>query len=197
MKKITIAALLGASLLATGAIAAAQDSKPSKDAPKHRMMRDPLALADANKDGIVTRDEVTASVAAHFAKLDTNKDGKITVEERRAARAAMREAMGKRMRERPEGIGRRGGPEGPGGPGTHRGPGPNGDGTVTLEQQSARALKRFDFVDRNGDGKVDQAERDLVREMLREFGAGGRGHHGRHGSHHGGGHMPPPPPPAK
>ncbi|RYE01044.1 MAG: ca2+ sensor protein [Sphingomonadales bacterium] len=184
MKKITIAALLGATLLATGAIAAVQDSKPSQDAPKHRMMRDPLGMADTNKDGVVTREEVTASVADRFAKLDANKDGKITVEERRAARMAMREAMGKRMR---------GGPDGPGRPGMRHGPDTNGDGAITLEEQRAQALKRFDFVDRNGDGKIDQAERDLVREMLMEM--GGRGHHGRHGPHHGGGDMPPPPPP--
>lgn len=185
MKKTVIAALLGATLLAGGAVAAVQNETQSQDAPKHRMMRDPLLQGDTNKDGVVTRDETIAAVTARFAKLDTNKDGKITTEERKAAREARGGRFGKRMR---------GGPEGPGGPGMKRGPDANGDGVVTLDEQRARALKRFDFIDRNGDGKIDQAERDLVREMLREFGAGGGNgrHHRGHGPHHGG-HMPPPP----
>lgn len=185
MKKSTLAALLGATLLTAGTVATVNAQTAPQDAPKHRMMmRDPLLMADANKDGVVTREEMTASVAARFAKLDTNKDGTITLEERLAARAAMREKMGKPMHDGKEG-----------GNGMRRGPSDSGGKTVTLADQTARALKRFDFVDRNGDGKVDQAERELVRSMMREMG-GGRGHHGRRGMHHGGGDMPPPPPPA-
>jgi hypothetical protein len=186
MKKTLIAALLGATLLTGGAVAAVQNDTQPQDAPRHRM-HDPLMMADANKDGIVTRDEVSASVAARFARLDANKDGKITREERQAAREAMGRGMGKRMRGGPDGAGR------PGGPGMRRGPDANGDGVLTLAEQQAQALKRFDFVDRNGDGKADQAERDLVREMLREM-APPR-HHGGRGPHHGGGDMQPPPPP--
>lgn len=182
MKKTVIAALLGATLLTGGAMAAVQNDTQPQDPPKHRMMRDPLTMADTNQDGVVTRDEVSASVDTGFAKLDANKDGKITREERQAAREAMGRGMGKRMR---------GGPDGPDGPRMRRGPDANGDGVLTIEEQKAQALKRFDFVDRNGDGKADQAERDLVREMLREMGP--RGHHHGRGRHHGG-DMPPPPP---
>lgn len=49
-------------------------------------------MADANKDGTVTRAEFDAGVKAHFDMADANKDGKITHEERRAAMKAM---MGK------------------------------------------------------------------------------------------------------
>lgn len=195
MKKVMIAALLGATLLTGGAVAAAQDNMPPQDAPKHRGMHDPLMMADADKDGVVTRDEVSASVAAHFARMDADKDGKITGEERQAARAAMRAEMGKRMA-RPDGerMGRPDGERGTrsggrGGPGMKHGPDANGDGVLTLDEQRAQALKRFDFVDRNGDGKVDQAERQLVREMLMEMAP--RGHRRSHDRH-----MPPPPPPA-
>lgn len=204
MKKTMIAALLGATLLTGGAVAAAQNDTQPQDAPRH-MMRDPMTMADVNNDGVVTRDEMIASVTARFAKLDTNKDGKITAEERQAARAAMGRGMGKRMRG-PDDAKRMGGPDGDrgrggpdGAPGMKRGPDANGDGVLTLDEQRAQALKRFDFVDRNGDGKVDQAERELVHGMLREMGAGGgngRGHHGGHGPHHGGDMPPPPPPPA-
>ncbi|MBB4615861.1 EF-hand domain-containing protein [Novosphingobium taihuense] len=49
-------------------------------------------MADANKDGTVTRAEFDAGVKAHFDMADANKDGKITPEERRASMKAM---MGK------------------------------------------------------------------------------------------------------
>lgn len=49
-------------------------------------------MADANKDGTVTRAEFDAGVKAHFDMADANKDGKITPDERRAAMKAM---MGK------------------------------------------------------------------------------------------------------
>ncbi|MBX3564725.1 MAG: ca2+ sensor protein [Sphingomonas sp.] len=182
MKKTVIAALLGTALLTGGAMAAAQDQTQPQDAPKrHRMMHDPLTMADINKDGIVTRDEVAASVAARFARLDTNKDGKITPEERHAARAAMRARMGRDEMDK--------GVRGPGM--RHHGPDTDGDGAVSLDEQRARALKRFDFIDRNGDGKVDQAERQLVREMIREMTP--RGRHGGHGLRSGGPDMPPRP----
>jgi hypothetical protein len=51
-----------------------------------------IGLADANKDGTVTRAEFDAGVKAHFDKADTNKDGKVSPEERRAA---MKDMMGK------------------------------------------------------------------------------------------------------
>lgn len=49
-----------------------------------------MAMADANKDGSVSRAEFDAAVKAHFDKVDGNHDGKITREERRAAFQSMR-----------------------------------------------------------------------------------------------------------
>lgn len=58
-----------------------------------------MRMADANKDGSVTRAEFDAAVKAHFDEVDTNHDGKITRAERMAAhqkmRAEMRAKMGK------------------------------------------------------------------------------------------------------
>lgn len=60
---------------------------------KGMMMGGGMAMmADANKDGTVTRAEFDAGVKAHFDMADANKDGKITPEERRASMKAM---MGK------------------------------------------------------------------------------------------------------
>jgi hypothetical protein len=160
MRKIIIAAALGATLLATGGAVASQQT--AQDAPP---MRDPLLHADADKDGVVTRAEMLADVGARFARIDTDHDGKITPAEREAAFQAMRAHMAER----------RGGPGGPGmGRGRHADA--NGDGVVTLDEQRAQAEKRFAFVDRNGDGKIDQAERDQMREMMMSM-RGPGGHH--------------------
>ncbi|MES2300748.1 MAG: calcium-binding protein [Pseudomonadota bacterium] len=50
-------------------------------------------MADANKDGTVTRAEFDTAAKAHFDKIDANKDGKITPEERRAAMKIMMGGM--------------------------------------------------------------------------------------------------------
>jgi hypothetical protein len=76
MKTPIVAALLGATLF-TG-VAAAQDAPPPR--------RDPLAAADANQDGVITKEEMLAQTAARFAKLDANGDGKVTAAERENAR---------------------------------------------------------------------------------------------------------------
>ncbi len=57
----------------------------------HKMMM--LHMADANKDGVITRDEMVGGMLKHFDMTDTNKDGKVTPEERRAAMAKMHEHM--------------------------------------------------------------------------------------------------------
>lgn len=59
------------------------------DAPQGRIGRGgPIAMADADKDGNLTRAELTQALTARFAKMDTNGDGTVTKEEREAKRAA-------------------------------------------------------------------------------------------------------------
>ena len=50
-----------------------------------------MRMADTNKDGAVSRDELLAAHAKHFDMADANKDGSLTPEERKAAHAKMRE----------------------------------------------------------------------------------------------------------
>lgn len=52
-----------------------------------------LHMADANKDGSVTRAEFDAAVKQHLDQVDTNKDGTISPAEHRAAHAAMKKHM--------------------------------------------------------------------------------------------------------
>ncbi|HEX7877726.1 MAG TPA: calcium-binding protein [Sphingobium sp.] len=47
-----------------------------------------IAMADANKDGKVSKAELTAALDARFTRLDVNRDGKLTKEDREAGRQA-------------------------------------------------------------------------------------------------------------
>jgi hypothetical protein len=47
-------------------------------------------MADANKDGTVTKDEFVAAALARFDAGDSNRDGSLTPAERQAAHAAMK-----------------------------------------------------------------------------------------------------------
>lgn len=47
-----------------------------------------IAMADANKDGKVSKAELTAALDARFTKLDVNRDGKLTREDRELGRQA-------------------------------------------------------------------------------------------------------------
>jgi hypothetical protein len=73
MKKLLVAALIGASAL--GGAAIAQNGPPG------------LAnlFPDPNGDGVTTKDEMVAAAVARFNAADTNKDGKLSAEERAAA----------------------------------------------------------------------------------------------------------------
>jgi Ca2+-binding EF-hand superfamily protein len=52
-----------------------------------------MRMADANKDGAISRDEFVAAHLKHFETADTNKDGSVTPEERKAAMQKMHEHM--------------------------------------------------------------------------------------------------------
>ncbi|MFM5929882.1 MAG: hypothetical protein ACKOPQ_03135 [Novosphingobium sp.] len=58
-----------------------------------------MHMADANKDGAISRDEFVGGALKHFDMADANKDGKVTPDERKAARQTMREHM-KQMRDK-------------------------------------------------------------------------------------------------
>ena len=55
----------------------------------------PMAMMDANKDGVLTKAEFMAKPLEIFERADANKDGTVT----QAERQAVRDAMKKRMQE--------------------------------------------------------------------------------------------------
>lgn len=158
LKRLSFAAV-GASLLAGSAFAAQAAPQEGPRGP-----RDPLAMADQNKDGVVTRDEMLASIATRFNAMDANHDGKVTPEEREAYTAQQRARMGGRMAPKKD---------------------------FTLADEQARATRMFDRVDTNHDGKIDAAERQAAAQKMMQMRRGG-GWRGRHGPP--AGDMPPPPP---
>jgi 5-hydroxyisourate hydrolase-like protein (transthyretin family) len=164
MKKIVIAALLGATLLG-GATYAATTATPQTGG---RAMR-----ADANGDGAVTLAEMQAATARRFAVLDANKDGRITPAEMRASRPHGGRGGGHR-RHGPAGQDGRTGAGGPHG-GILARADANGDGVVTQAELLAQVQARFVAEDANRDGRVDASERPARGPMTRRGNANGDG----------------------
>ncbi len=97
-----------------------------------------LQGADANKDGIITLDEVLAAADTRFLQFDRNKDGVIDKADFDQLRKEMVEYRVKRF--------------------IHHF-GADKDGKVTREQFNAKAAERFAQMDLNNDGTISREER--------------------------------------
>ena len=146
MKNWMRAAALAAALLSAPVLA--QDS-PGDAGSGHRGGMGMMRMADANGDGVVTRDEWLAASDARFARMDANGDGVL------------------QAGERPMRRGRPGGLEG--GPPSESGK-PRAD--MTRAQYREEALQRFDRLDTNHDGRIDQQEMAAARPMRFRQGPG-------------------------
>jgi hypothetical protein len=116
-------------------------------------MLERLKMADANKDGSITRAEMNAARAATFARMDRNGDGFITADERQQmADAAAAKGKGKGG----AGRGDRGG----------AGADANNDGKVSREEFLASPMRGFDRLDANNNDIVEASEIENARAML-------------------------------
>lgn len=159
MRKVLFAAAAAAALAGAAGIALAQDSGPRGERG--------VFGADANSDGVLTRQEFDAGQTALFARLDSNNDGQLTREEGRAQREMHR-------------GGRRGGH----GRGGLEHADANNDGNITRDEFLARPIAMFDRLDQNNDGVIQASERPQRHERgeVERHGRGGdEGGHGRSG----------------
>jgi hypothetical protein len=118
-----------------------------------------FAAVDADSDGKITQDELTAFRAAEATKIDANGDGKLSAEELAAPRIAEMTdritAMTTEMIARMD---------------------TDGDGLLSAAELVTRPLPAmlFERADADGDGAVTQAEIDALRGQ-------GKGGHDRRG----------------
>jgi len=135
-------------------LAAMRANGPGKRHGKGKM----LAKIDTNGDGAIGRDEAPPRMLERFDEIDADGDGKLTDSELAAAWK------------------KRGPRQGPGG--KHEANrarlDADGDGVVSAEEFSQRALGWFERADANGDGTVELAELQAMPKAMR----GMRGKHG-------------------
>jgi hypothetical protein len=144
----------------------------------HGMMSLDFATIDANKDGKISKDEITAARTAEVAAVDANKDGKLSAEElaqmQIKAMTAAANDMATRMIVQLD---------------------TDGDKLLSAAELAARPMPAdmFDRIDTNHDGFIDQAEADAAKQAMMDGGPGhgegdrdGRGH-GKHGNDGNGG----------
>ncbi|RUX24288.1 signal transduction protein [Mesorhizobium sp. M7A.F.Ca.US.011.01.1.1] len=136
-------ALIAALLVGLVPLRAAQ----AQDMPGQRI----LQRIDANGDGAITKDEMTAARQRLFKRLDRNGDGVIDEKEIESARQAIEDRaeaaqarLGTRWRRFDT----------------------NGDGKVSQQEFASSML--FDLVDRNGDGRLSADEIATIRKLIAE-----------------------------
>lgn len=195
LSTVAVGSLFVGGLAASGVAIAQQSHDGHRGGPRGGGM---IAMADANKDGKLSKAELTAALDARFTRMDANRDGKLTQEDRdlrrqtrlderfakldsdkngqisKAEFAAGHQARGDRAERKWGGQdGRRfgrGGPHGFGKGGMFGGFGRGGDkdGPVTRAEFLAQPLAMFDRADANKDGFVTAEEMQAVRQAARD-----------------------------
>ena len=144
MKKLTIAALVTVIVGSAAYTAMAQHQ---------RGLGEPMVEAlDANQDGNISKDEVTALRAEKFASADTNGDNLVTADEFEAFTIAERERKQAERRAR-----------------RFAKLDADGDGYVTADEHAAadkRMDRLFERVDTDGDGVITEAAREAAKEKM-------------------------------
>lgn len=157
MKKLTIAALVTVIVGSAAYTAMAQHQRGLGDSM--------VEAVDANQDGNISKDEITAHRAEKFTSADSNGDNLITAEEFEAFAIAERERKQAERRAR-----------------MFAKLDADGDGYVTAEEHAAadkRMDRMFERVDTDGDGVITEAEREAAKEKMKNRrGKRGKGRRG-------------------
>ena len=155
-----IAALVVA-LVGTAAVAEKQGGPDGPMAGPAMMQGFSFATVDANKDGKITPDELTAWQTARVTTADTDADGKLSVDELAAAQLkAMTAVVTTRATDMVAKLDT------------------DGDKMLSAAELARAPMKKdmFSHLDTNNDGVVDKAEADAAARMIQHG-------HGRHGGH--------------
>lgn len=120
-----------------------------------------LRRFDADNDGKATREEFLQSVDRHFAQFDLNSDGRITDDDLPPAMRGRGVLTGD-VEPRGRHFGRRI-------LALLRGADADKDGIITREEVTAAAERRFAVLDRNQDGILDTADRDVLRKQTLDY----------------------------
>lgn len=134
----------------------ALDRAERRNAFINRMIDRRMARLDANKDGRLTVDEMTARGQRRFQRLDANKDGVVTRAEIRAAADARRQRMEKRRAERRARMERR----------RAERRAERGDRANDRRGAYRPRLRRAGRADINRDGKISRAEYGLMTNYM-------------------------------
>ncbi len=118
--------------------------------------------ADADGNGMLSRAEVERSLprlAKKFDQIDTNKDGQLARDELKAGKKTRKQAHKKEHTDRQASAAQR-----------FKHADTDGDGAISraeAEKHAPRLAKRFDQIDSNKDGKLNQDELRAYREAKR------------------------------
>ncbi|PLW75033.1 EF-hand domain-containing protein [Cohaesibacter celericrescens] len=121
---------------------------------------DIIKMLDADKDGTLTKEELTTGLAAKITDNDTNGDGAVSLEEFKAEWAKLTQDRMVRAYQKMD---------------------RDGNGSVTLEELSEPATAMFDRMDRNDDGIFDKADRPNRSDRADRQGRNGKGMRGEFG----------------
>jgi EF hand len=155
-------ALAGAVVLSGLASGAMAEMGPGAEDRGARML-EMFATMDADGDGKVTQDEITAHRAAMFAAADSNGDGSLSADELAARELArFTETLpdrSARMLERRDA---------------------NGDGSLSVDEMGEGPMEdHFARIDSDDDGAISTAEAEAAMDQMAE--RGGKRKHGDRG----------------
>lgn len=135
MRKLILGLALASSILPAAGAMAQTPPAAERDMASQRPHRDGprgIMRADTNRDGVITRQEARAAADRLFAARDANRDGRLTAEELRSRHHARRGGEAPRTARMKH--------------------------ELTRADFERKAMRRFDRLDANNDGRVATAE---------------------------------------
>ena len=139
MNKFTKSAIISALAVGVASVAFAGEGKHGN----HGGFYKHFDQIDANADGFVTQDEMTAHHATKFTEKDTDNDGGLSKDEMRATMMERMEKRLDRMFEKKD---------------------KDNDGKITQSEMSHKGGRIFGKIDTDGDGKISKDEAKKMRK---------------------------------